>query len=169
MRKNKQAPLPGEALLTAHSTGHSVFKTTTHTKYSSSYELKKKICQAGKHVWYTLPSFSSCLPPPTLWVSPPLPAALTPWTLRSQAALHLGPSLKLQNPLLSSWTALPFLENPALVEMALKIPTWDVFVSKLLITEKIKVIFQFILRCEWFMKVRCVSPLKDICTFKSGH
>ena len=74
MRKNKHTLLPGKALLTAHRSGHSIFKA----KYSSSYELKQRNTAKQANMFDRLFFPFPLVFPLSLWVSPPPPVALTP-------------------------------------------------------------------------------------------
>lgn len=167
-RKNKHAPLPGKTLLATHNSGHSIFKTMRHHKMFQQLSAEAdKYCQAGKHVWYALFSFPSCLLPLSCGCLCNIqgPDSRSP---QSQAALNLDPSLELQTHPSTHQQHIHSL-RACIGRNGLKIPHWDFFVSQTLVTEKIKVILQFILWCKWLMKVSCVSPPKDIFTFQSGH
>ena len=139
------------------------------TKCSSSYQLKQTNTAKQANIFDML--FFPFLPVFSLSLCGCLCNILLPWLPEAPShkqhwtwTLPLSFRLTLQ---LISNTSIPW--GPALAEMASKIPHWDFFVSKLWVTEKIKVILQFILWCKWLMKVSCASPPKDIFTFQSGH
>ena len=169
LRKNKHAPLPGKTPLTTHNSGHSIIKPWGTTKCSSSYELKQRNTAKQANMFDMLFFPLSFLSSPSLFVG----VSATFCCPDSQkppvtSNIELGPFLWISDSPFNSSATHPFLEGLHWQKWPLKSHI-EIFVSKLWVTEKIKVILQFILWCEWLMKVRCVSPPKDICTFQSGH